>query len=105
MFVGLLYLLPPDHQANRANEVAERSTWLNLLLDFDRVLGLGLAEAISTGAEGLPADVADLIQQREAARTARDWATADGLRETIHQQGYQIEDTPSGTKWQRRKQQ
>ena len=61
---------------------------------------VGFAEAIDAN-EALPAEVAALIEQREVARTARDWATADTLRETIRQHGYEIEDTPSGTRWRK----
>jgi len=89
------------HQANRATDVAEKRALLDLALDFDRVLGLGLADASAAGDEPLPSDVAALIQQREAARAARDWPTADALREVIRQQGYEVEDTPSGPRWQR----
>ncbi len=85
--------------ANRATEAAEKRGLLDLVLDFDRVLGLRLADVGVPGAEALPEDVAELIQQREAARAARDWPTADALREAIRQRGYEVEDTPSGTRW------
>jgi len=89
-------------QANRATDAADKRALLGLVLDFGRVLGLGLADVIATaGAEPRPADVAALIQRREAARAAHDWPTADALREAIHQQGYEVEDTPSGTRWRR----
>ena len=88
-------------QANRATGAVEKRALLNLALDFDRVLGLGLAATAVAEDEALPSDVTALIRQREAARAARDWATADALREAIRQQGYEVEDTPSGTRWRR----
>jgi cysteinyl-tRNA synthetase len=88
-------------QANRATAVTEKRGLLDLALDFDRLLGLKLADAITAEGETLPADVAALVQQREATRAARDWSTADALRETIRQRGYEVEDTPSGTRWRR----
>jgi cysteinyl-tRNA synthetase len=88
-------------EANRAQEVAEKRALLELVLDFDRVLGLRLAEAATPAEASLPVDVAELIQQRKAARAARDWATADALREAIRQHGYEVEDTPTGTRWRR----
>ena len=39
-----------------------------------------------------------LVEQRDAARLARDFAKADGLRAELEQRGWQIEDTPEGTK-------
>jgi len=88
-------------QANRATDAAEKRALLALVLDFDRVLGLGLADVVAAGDEPLPAGVVVLIRQREAARAARDWPTADGLREAIRREGYEVEDTPSGTRWRR----
>jgi cysteinyl-tRNA synthetase len=88
-------------EANRAQEAAEKRALLELVLDFDRVLGLRLVEATTPEETALPADVAGLIQRREAARAARDWATADALREAIRQGGYEVEDTPTGTRWRR----
>lgn len=85
-------------QANKA-EASEKAALLDLVLDFDRVLGLGLADAASADTEALPAGVSALIEQREAARAARDWPAADALREEIRRRGYEVEDTPSGTRW------
>jgi cysteinyl-tRNA synthetase len=87
-------------EANRATDAAEKRALLALLLNFDRILGLKLAD-VTVADESLPADVAALIQQREDARAARDWSAADALRETIRQRRYEIEDTPSGTRWRR----
>jgi cysteinyl-tRNA synthetase len=89
-------------EANRAVDGAEKRALLEAALDFDRVLGLRLVDA--SDAEALPAEVAALVERREAARAARDWTTADELRETIRQHGYEIEDTPSGTRWRKTKQ-
>jgi cysteinyl-tRNA synthetase len=88
-------------QANQATDGTEKRALLELVLDFDRVLGLGLADAIATTSDPLPTDVAALIQRREAARAARDWPAADALREAIRRQGYEVEDTSSGTRWRR----
>jgi cysteinyl-tRNA synthetase len=87
-------------QANRVADPAEKQALLKLVLVFDRVLGLGLADAVTIGDE-LPAYIAALIEQREAARAARDWPTADALREAIRLHGYEVEDTPSGTRARR----
>ena len=89
-------------QANRTADPSGKRALLNQVLDFDRVLGLGLADASAAqDDERLPAEVAALIRQREAARAQRDWIAADALRDTIRGQGYEAEDTPSGTRWRR----
>jgi len=43
-----------------------------------------------------PAEVLTLVQEREAARSRRDWATADALRQRIAALGWQVRDTASG---------
>jgi cysteinyl-tRNA synthetase len=40
--------------------------------------------------------VAELIEQRERTRKARDWPSADALRRQIADLGYEIKDTPQG---------
>jgi cysteinyl-tRNA synthetase len=65
-------------------------------LGFDRFLGLDLDRA--TG-QVLPAGAEELIARREAARAARDWATADALRDELAGIGVEISDTRGGTTW------
>ena len=48
--------------------------------------------------EAIPADVQELVEQRAAARKAKDFAKADQLRDAIAALGYQIQETRQGTK-------
>jgi cysteinyl-tRNA synthetase len=66
-----------------------------LLLDFDRVLGLSLDAPVAPDA-ALPAEAADLLERRAAAREARDFATADRLRDELASMGVEVRDTPEG---------
>ncbi|MDE3113887.1 MAG: cysteinyl-tRNA synthetase [Chloroflexota bacterium] len=45
-----------------------------------------------------PREVNEIAKARAKARAARDWATADRLREEIEERGWSVEDTPSGTR-------
>jgi cysteinyl-tRNA synthetase len=65
------------------------------LLQFDRVLGLGL-EAWRPAVSVAPSDVLALVEQRQQARRAKRWAEADALRAQIEAHGFEIEDTPQG---------
>jgi len=62
-----------------------------------RVLELiDAAEHALRVASAPPAEVLRLVAEREAARTRRDWAAADWLREEIGRQGWAIRDTGDG---------
>jgi cysteinyl-tRNA synthetase len=67
-----------------------------LLLDFDRVFGLGLGEAPAPESVELPAEAAALLDRRAAAREARDFATSDALRDELEALGVEIRDTAEG---------
>jgi len=43
--------------------------------------------------------VAGLLEERAAARSDRDWARADAIRDRIAAAGIAVEDTPDGPKW------
>ena len=47
--------------------------------------------------------VDDLLAQRQAARAARDFASADEIRSRLVSLGVEIEDTPAGTRWSLRR--
>ena len=48
-----------------------------------------------------PTEIEILIEKRNAARAAKDFATADGIRDELAAAGVQIEDGPEGTTWRR----
>jgi cysteinyl-tRNA synthetase len=63
------------------------------LRDFDRVLGV--LDAPDTLPEGAQA----LLDERAAARSARDWARSDLLRDQLAAVGVIVEDTRDGQRW------
>ncbi len=73
------------------------STKKATLLQFDRVLGLRLAEW-QPKEDVIPADIMALVGQRQQARKEKRWKDADALREQVTAAGYEIEDTPQGPK-------
>lgn len=42
-----------------------------------------------------------LIQERQAAREAKNWATSDAIRDKLLEQGISVRDTPKGPIWSR----
>ncbi len=66
------------------------------VLDFDRVLGLRLDEVDQP--EALPEEIQKLVDDRQAARAAKDWVLSDQLRDAIMDMGYTVQDTKDGMK-------
>lgn len=46
-------------------------------------------------------DIERLLQQRDEARSARDFAAADAIRDQLTEAGITIEDGPAGARWRR----
>ena len=71
---------------------------LDLLLNFDRVLGLGIEdikEEIEPFSE-IEREVKTLLEERQKARKEKNWKLSDELRNRIIEKGYTISDTPEG---------
>ncbi len=66
-----------------------------MLLDFDKVLGLGLG-GIEEKLQ-IPQEISDLIQKREEYRKKKDWKKADEARKELLDKGFILQDTSTGT--------
>lgn len=97
---------------NRAIADADTGATARITAGVQRMLGvLGLdpdapewAGATSTSASDKLEPVVDglvraMLDQRAEARTRKDWATADAIRDTLSGLGLTVEDTPAGARW------
>lgn len=57
---------------------------------------------MSDGADDIPAEARELLQQREDARRSKDFAAADRLRDQIRAAGFEVTDGPAGPALERR---
>lgn len=69
----------------------------NLLLSFDRVLGLGL-DKIQPEQLIIEEEIQKLLAEREVARKTGRWDDADKIRKIILSKGYKVSDTSKGPK-------
>lgn len=79
------------------DDAALNSEKLATALDFDRVLGLGLADVPAVASE-VPEDVQALIDNRNKFRELGDFEAADEIRQQLEELGYAVKDAPEGTK-------
>ena len=91
---------------NKSSDDGERIELAATLLASGELLGIaqGDVEAwFSGGTDGglSAADIEALIEKRNAARTTKDFAAADVIRDQLDDAGIVIEDGPSGTRWRR----
>lgn len=87
--IGTLFSL-----ATEVNKTKNQAS-AKLLKELGDILGIfyNLNKEIS-----IPADIQELINQRNEVRKNKDWTAADKLKNEIIQKGWQIKDTPQGTK-------
>ncbi len=93
----------PDRQSDRARNLAAT------LRHLGEVLGLlqsdpetYLHSQAGSSGDGLrDEEISALIAQRKQARTDKDFAEADRIRDLLQEQGISLEDGPEGTIWRR----
>ena len=84
-------------------------TKLVALEDFDQVLSLNLLSAaqalkekqLQEEAANADPEIDALVAQRTEAKKAKDFATADRIRDELKARGIEIIDTPQGAKWRK----
>jgi cysteinyl-tRNA synthetase len=82
---------------NRADHLGIDSETIKIYaMKIDKYFGLDLSKRNDINHEKKK-----LIKEREEARTAKDWSKADQLRDSLHEQGIEINDTPHGPVWSR----
>jgi len=62
---------------------------LELLYDFDHILGFGLPELNN---DDIPHEIIELAENRKKLRASNDFKTADQIRSDIEERGYHLED-------------
>ena len=85
--------------ANTKITSASGKAAIDSVLSMIRELGGVLGLFTKTNEKSLDDEVAELIAKRNDARAAKDWATADAIRDKLKEMNIVLKDTPDGVKW------
>jgi cysteinyl-tRNA synthetase len=88
------------NQALDVDDLDEAAALVAAVVELTGALGLQLGDR-RAGPSTDDAEIDALVEQRAAARAARDFATADRLRDELAARGVTIEDGAGGTTWHR----
>ena len=98
MVRGLVY-----DRKDLSNEVKAElvSSWGGMMEITTPQLRVSYVAEANGKKETLDSQVEELIEKRTAARKAKDFKTADEIRDKLKEMGIVLEDTPQGVKWTR----
>ena len=87
--------------ANTTATAESSKEYLQSLLDRIVKLGDVLGLILDKKEELLDADIEKLIEERQAARKAKDFARADAIRDELREKGIILKDTREGVQWKK----
>ena len=91
----LITAINKQTQAGASKEFAQKA--LELLLELTAVLGLLQQDVrAEVEADEIEPEIQALIDERQAARKAKDFARADAIRDELKAKGITLKDTPQG---------
>lgn len=68
----------------------------DLLLEFDKVLGVNIDKVEKKKELELPQEIKELLEARKKAREEKNWTLSDEIRDRLKEKGYIVKDTKEG---------
>ena len=89
----IVYLANTEISADVAKQVIKKA--IDLIHELGAVLGL----FTKSTKKSLDEEVEELIKKRNEARSAKNWAEADAIRDKLKEMNIVLKDTPNGVQW------
>ncbi|MGN0651893.1 MAG: cysteine--tRNA ligase, partial [Gemmiger sp.] len=80
---------------NTLSDASDKATLEQAAATFDELTGV-LGLMYNRHKEEAPAEVLALVEERAAAKKAKDWAKADAIRAQLTELGWSVADTAKG---------
>ena len=93
----IVYLANTGLSDNGKNSIEIAEKFYNMIRELGSVLGLFNKDSENS----LDAEIEEMIAKREEARKAKDFKTADEIRDKLKAMNIILKDTPMGVKWSR----
>ena len=99
-----VYDLLPIVNANLNDENVDKAALTDFkqsLTGWLEIFGIDVTKLVANNAGQDDQEIEALVQARDEARKAKDWAKSDQIRDELKAMGVIIQDTPQGTRWTR----
>lgn len=99
-----IYDLLPIVNANLNDENVDKEALTDFkqsLTGWLEIFGIDVTKLVANNAGQDDQEIEALVQARDEARKAKDWAKSDQIRDELKAMGVIIQDTPQGTRWTR----
>lgn len=99
-----IYDLLPIVNANLNDENVDKEALTDFkqsLTGWLEIFGIDVTKLIANNTGQDDQEIEALVQARDEARKAKDWAKSDQIRDELKAMGVIIQDTPQGTRWTR----
>jgi len=99
--ITAVFTIVTDANKYLRNEQVERQALDSFRAEIERYMDV-LGIAVQAEEANLDAEIQALVDERTAARAAKNWARADEIRDQLTAMGIVLEDTPQGIRWRRK---
>jgi cysteinyl-tRNA synthetase len=96
---GIFDLVAAGNQAIEAGDIARAAVLRDTVVELAGILGFDFADTAAGDERLVDGLIAELVALRDDARSQRDFATSDRIRERLHKLGVELADSRDGTRW------